>query len=94
VHKENAASKHIFISKVEEGSKLATAGVQAGMRIITINDRPCPETFLDMVKLMTVKVAVFPKDLERQKGDLQGDSESPLPENENVRLSPVEGRKY
>jgi hypothetical protein len=92
VHKENAASKHTFISKVEEGSKLATAGFQAGMRITKINDRPCPEAFLDMVKLMTVKVEVFPIDLERQKGDLQDDIESPLPDNENVRLSTVEAQ--
>jgi hypothetical protein len=86
LHKEIAASKHTFISKVEEGSKLATAGFQAGMRIAKINDRQYPEAFVDMVKLMTVKVAFFPKYLERQKPELQDDSESPIPGNENVRL--------
>eukprot|EP00980_Cylindrotheca_fusiformis_P003480 scaffold779_cov92-Cylindrotheca_fusiformis.AAC.4 len=60
MHKISKDSPETYITKVEVGSRLNYAGFDAGMRITKINDRPCPETFLDMVKVMTVKISAAP----------------------------------
>lgn len=83
VHKVNPDSMHTYISQVPEGSRLSYAGFQAGMRITKINDQPCPSTFLDMVKLMTVKVTAIPVE---KGGSLSKNEENAVPVQDSINL--------
>ena len=83
----------IFIKQIQEGSKCANTALKPGMRILSINDKPCPETVIGTLGLI--------KDIESEviiKASWEGSETVPGsnidPENPNLNYNQSNDRSF
>lgn len=59
----------IFVCKIKEGSKFNATGLKVGMRVVAINDKPCPERVSELMKMLKEVEKELVLEVERMGND-------------------------
>jgi hypothetical protein len=75
----------IFVSKIDPAGKFAFTDLKPGMKILSVNDEPCPPTITETIAVLklaksTVKIVAEPRDMD----------DSPIADDAPRDKSPVE----